>query len=679
MSSVSRGLAYWLTLLAALAAIGGVAGSLWSRAARSLDEARGGRLPAGYADDASCAVCHADIAASYARSGMGQAWRRWSDATLIEDRTEPSAPRSAGSFQYQVLFRDGRQRQHESRAAEGADDFETLSREATYVLGSGMEGRAYVASDNGYLTIMPLSWYTDQGRWDLSPNYDRHNQRFSRAVQPGCIACHNGVVGFVAGSTNCYAEPLPSGLGCQRCHGPAADHVAEQSGLKPSGSSPNSDGTFVNPAKLAADRAQDVCLQCHLLGDISIMQPGYGEWDFRPGMRLADVRSDFIADSEDAAFRAVGHGPRSMASECFRKSGGQMTCIFCHDPHRPSNEPPPSFYNQKCLACHSSRGCRRPVQVDERADAGDCVACHMPKRDTADITHAVATEHWIRRTAELPAPPRATQPATLKPFWPETSDGQLGSAIVEYFAARGELAAVERGVGLLEQSLESTPGVAEWLWRLGYGQLLLGRIEQALRSVDRAIAAKPNLDTAQHLRGEVLVRFGRKTAAIAQFEKVLELWPRFYEADARLAKLYLDTGRPQRLVEMEERFFREHPADAERLGLVARALEKMGRPAADVDAALDRAIAADGARASPHLWRAELAVRRGDVERVEPAIRLARRAEPDSTAADVAWAGLMASRGQRGEAIATLQNVLAREPNHAAARRMLQNLDAASR
>jgi predicted Zn-dependent protease len=668
---------YWVSLIVVLAAIASGVAAYWSHSQRSLTVARGGRMPPGFADDRSCAECHSEIAATYARSGMGRAWRRWSDAEPIEDRSAESETRRAGPLQYQALFRDGRHVQRESRPAEDGSDYETLTREAAYVLGSGIEGRAYVASENGYLTILPLGWYSNAGRWDLNPNYDARNLRFSRRVQAGCITCHNSMVAYHAGSSNRYVEPLPDGLGCQRCHGPAAHHVAEQRGGRLTRRNSGEASSLVNPARLAVDRQQDVCLQCHLLGSQSLAQPGFGERDFRPGMRLADVRSDFLDESADAQFRAVGHGPRSMASACYEKSGGRMTCTVCHDPHRPASAAPPNFYNERCLDCHRNQSCSRSLAAGEAAGRGDCVACHMPKRGVSDIPHAAATEHWIRRPnsdADSADAAEKTRELSLRPFWPDTSDGQRGAALVEYFGAQAELAAVERGVKLLESAAAATPGVASWQERLGLGYLYLGRTEQALAAVDAAVRADPASAEARHLRGEALVRLGRKAEAITWLEATLEQWPWSYQSDLTLARLYIDAGRPQRLVEMEERYFRQHPADATRLELVARALERLGRPNGEVEAAIDRAIAADGAVAGPHLFRAERAIRRGDTEAVEHAVRRALAADPESTSTQIAWAGFLAATGRRDEAAAMLDAVLLRDPNHEGARRMLRGI-----
>lgn len=676
MTRASRRGVYWVSLVVAAAAVFLFAGTLVVRSDRSRIAAGSGRLPTGYVDDATCADCHGSIAASFARSGMGQDWRRFAEAMPIEDRSAHSDVRQAGQLFYQAIFRNGRLFQREFRRDFDDQEFEVQTREAAYVLGSGFEGRAYIASENGYLTILPLGWYSDHAKWDLNPGYEKHNQRFGRSVAPSCMSCHNAMVAYHPGSGHAYTEPLPSGIGCQRCHGPGANHVSEKNGCKSPTEHTGQPGTLVNPAKLSVELQQDVCLQCHLLSDIAVAQPGYNRWSFRPGMRLRDVESAFHDESLNVAFRAVGHGPRSMASACYEESGGRMTCVFCHDPHKPSSEFTAETFNRRCLECHAVRGCSRALGAGESAKSGDCIACHMPKRGVSDIPHASATEHWIRRKPQATTEDMSNKTISLglKPFWADTSNGQHGFATVEYFGSAGNLEQTAHGVAILEQALGTTPGVAEWEHHLGAGYLLLGRADVALKVLDRAIAHRQDLVDAHHLRGEALLRLGKKREAVRWFEETLARWPWYYHADMTLARSYWEAGQAQRLLEMEEKFFRRHPVIPQRLELVARALDRLGHPMDQINGVLDRAIRADGALASPHLVRAELAIRREDFGQVEPALRAALRAEPDSAPAQVLWAGYLASQGRRVEAIAEARKILAHDPNNAAALSLLQSL-----
>ena len=92
--------------------------------------------------------------------------------------------------------------------------------------GSGTVARSYFTEENGRLFQLPLTWYRDHG-WDFSPGYEINNARFDRLMPDRCIACH---ANYPATKPFLEGKPveLRPGIGCERCHGPGALHVAER-------------------------------------------------------------------------------------------------------------------------------------------------------------------------------------------------------------------------------------------------------------------------------------------------------------------------------------------------------------------------------------------------------------------------------------------------------------------
>jgi hypothetical protein len=83
----------------------------------------------------------------------------------------------------------------------------------------------------------------------------------------------------------------------------------------------------------------------------------------------------------------VRHQPTYLdRAACFRKSGGALTCLSCHDPHTPLNQAA-AAYDQRCAGCHQGIRHRTPVRSQS------CVACHMPQVPAS--AHLAFTNHWI--------------------------------------------------------------------------------------------------------------------------------------------------------------------------------------------------------------------------------------------------------------------------------------------
>ncbi|MHC5542764.1 hypothetical protein ACYOEI_31450, partial [Singulisphaera rosea] len=171
-------------------------------------------------------------------------------------------------------------------------------------------------------------------------------------------------------------------------HGPGANHLA-------SASAGMADRAIVNVGSSHGETINAQCTQCHIVGDPSAIRatPEDPKW----------VRSS---------------GLTFTFSRCYTDSGGALSCVTCHDPHRDS---PRSavFYEAKCLECHSSTKEPRPSQAtattpmldkepSTTSNSGtaeptvckvnptkDCLGCHMPKVPVP-VLHTSLTDHYIR-------------------------------------------------------------------------------------------------------------------------------------------------------------------------------------------------------------------------------------------------------------------------------------------
>jgi hypothetical protein len=82
---------------------------------------------------------------------------------------------------------------------------------------------------------------------------------------------------------------------------------------------------IVNPAKLAPDRRNAICMQCHLEGNSAIEQPGHHLYEFRPGDDLSSFIRYYVlsGDGKDST-RAVSQFEALAQSGCKRATGPSM-------------------------------------------------------------------------------------------------------------------------------------------------------------------------------------------------------------------------------------------------------------------------------------------------------------------------------------------------------------------
>lgn len=497
-----------------------------------------------YAGSKVCAECHADVADDFRHNPMSRSWTRVGTSIPEALRQTATVNDPNSPYRYTVAVKDGALVQTETLRDRPGGYRRDVT--AAYLVGSGHHARAMVAAQNGYLTQMPLAWFARDGKWRLNPGYELKNRRFDRPIPPGCIACHGDTAVHRPPTRNRYKLPVANGIGCERCHGPAQQHVDFQHNVP----GVKSD-RIVNPKRLAPRLANDVCLQCHLQGDVVIYQPGANAFSFRPGEKLSDHRLDYLVQTDaPEAFGVASHGARMMASRCFLESGRKLTCIHCHDAHRPAAAQPMKVYDSRCATCHKPQSCSRPVDKPEPKSAGGCVACHMPRRKTREGQHLVFTDHKIRK------PPGKTTdhvPPLLKPdadvklvsFWPDADPtrARLGSAYVALHETMGpQRPSLDTGTRLLEAALTKSPNDAHARYWLASGEIARYRSAVAVAHLAKLLESRPDWHRARFRLAVAYHQLKQYPQAIAEYERVVHDAPDWMEPYPLLARLYLSRG-----------------------------------------------------------------------------------------------------------------------------------------
>ena len=580
----------------------------------------------GYVDDAACATCHAELATSFGEVGMARSFYRPSPERDVETLSGPGATyvHEPSGRVYEMERRDGELvfRRFE-RGPDGAsiNRFET---EVEWILGSGNHSRTYLyRNPAGELYQLPLAWYSQEGRWAMAPGFDAPDHPgVLRRVMRECMFCHDAYPEAPAGSDaaaapDVFPDDLPEGIGCQRCHGPGAEHVRLAAGGL--GSPRRIRESIVNPARLDPVRRDDVCWQCHMQPSVvipAVRRLGRGTWSYRPGEPLSEymVHVDVEENERSRGDRfEINHHPyRLRQSRCWTESARRLSCLTCHDPHRKVPETGrAAHYRAACLTCHETADCGVEHAVGLPAELAavdrlDCVSCHMPKRRTQDVVHVVMTDHLIRRRpggAELTAPREERDPVVeavelLEPerapaeplgrlyatlgfvkvaggLSPEALDrlaaslrsaSELPEVAEEGNDARLDLATGQlkardwdAAAATLEEMLSGSRPDPLTLELLGLARNGQGRRGDALALVARAAAAPGARPEAHYNLGRLLLTDGRTAEADASFERAVALRPTFADAWHQLGRVRATRGDVPTAIEAQRRALAVEP------------------------------------------------------------------------------------------------------------------------
>jgi tetratricopeptide (TPR) repeat protein len=335
--------------------------------------------PGPYVGAACCAGCHRDINRTYQHTRHARTFHR--GPGLLElpmpegPLSDPDDPQVTLTFR-----RDGPRVHVETRAKDQVFDtvvayaFGTRERYIT-MIGRDDEQTYRGVRLSYYRTAAGSGW--DRTSGDVGAP-DPHENVRGRPIEVRdgvvrCLHCHvtrppefRDPPPEVAGP-----EAADQAIGCERCHGPGGNHVAAiAAGF------PDRAIAIVRGGTAPAEVVNAQCAECHTV----------------------DFRFAIAAAPEDPRF-VRSPGMTLTFSKCFTQSGGSLSCLTCHDPHR-EREKTASFYEAICSSCHSRERTGSPPPAGRQSvckvnPTRDCLNCHMPKVPIAEL-HTTLTDHNIR-------------------------------------------------------------------------------------------------------------------------------------------------------------------------------------------------------------------------------------------------------------------------------------------
>ncbi len=310
-----------------------------------------------YAGSAACRPCHAAI---YDR------WKKTRMANVVRDPKEhPDA----------ILPDLGK-----------PDPLVTFTvADIAFVYGSKWKQRYFTRVGEDYFPL-PAQWDITHKVWrayHVADNTDwwvpfYPSDNLQRPTGPLCDGCHS--VNYDI-RTKRVTE---WNVGCEKCHGPGADHAR----------APTRDN-IIDPARLDANSANDICIQCHSQGRPLTPQIEGRAYDWPVGYRAGLALRDFWQLEEHTlgttTFTHFADGTahkNRMQGNDFVQSlmyAREVRCASCHDVHGTAN-PADLVIPDVCSQCHAPGGPNGPraatLEAHTHHRAGStgsaCVACHMP-------------------------------------------------------------------------------------------------------------------------------------------------------------------------------------------------------------------------------------------------------------------------------------------------------------
>jgi Flp pilus assembly protein TadD len=353
---------------------------------------------------------------------------------------------------------------------------------------------------------------------------------------------------------------------------------------------------IVNPARLPADRQMEVCLQCHLETTSlrlphSVPKFGRGPFSYRPGEPLGDftILFDHAPGSKYKDDFEIAHSAyRLRKSQCFLKSGNsKLTCTTCHDPHDiPRGDQAVLHFNQVCRDCHAA-ALQAEIASARHTDAPDCVSCHMPKRRTQDVIHAMMTDHLIQRRPPsgdplAPFPERQEFDANqyrgeVVPYYPSPLPATGMNALYSAVAQVAQKSNLAKGLPRLAALIASQkPAAAGFHLELGQAYLSAGSAANAIAPLEEAVRREPDSPVALLSLADALTEAHRPARALEVLNHATKVAPNDALLWYQLGLAHSAAGRDREAISSFEKSAALDPDLAEPRNLLGAALAERG-------------------------------------------------------------------------------------------------------
>ncbi len=299
-------------------------------------------------------------------------------------------------------------------------------------------------------------------------------------------------------------------------------------------------------------------------------------------------------------------------------------------------------YNSVCVECHTG-AFQAGVTAGRHTKSGDCIECHMPKRRTADVVHAVMTDHYIQRRkpqgdllADQPEPhgPEIVYHGEVVPYYPKQLDATAENGLYLALAQVREENNIDRGIEQFAVAVKRLkPERPEFYVELADAYVKRGQSANAIPLYQEAVKRRPDSLAGWIGLGNAFEQARQESSAITAFRRATELDPASAASWQKLGEVYVKQ-----------------------------------RQTAEAATALEKAIALDPEIPESHYALATLRAQAGgDLASAEASFREAIRLQPDYAQAHMNLAILLFQRSRPAEADYEFRTAIRLKPDYALA------------
>jgi len=339
-----------------------------------------------YAGSSTCIKCHKDIYDDYLHTAHFSS-TRLADVHSISGSFAPGhnvfyfsknlkvVMEKRDSGLYQVAYLNGK----------------VLNSHRFDITFGGVKAQSYLYWKGNELYQLPMSYFKSLHSWTNSPGYDSTYADFSRPIGTGCLDCHSSYFQQLPSESQSLTRKMDFdkkavilGIDCERCHGPATNHVNYQTDF------PEEKKARYITTYASLTRAQKVnmCAVCHSGNSGMVLRPTF---DFKATDHIEDFRLPELYQVQDPKKLDV-HGNQTQllqSSQCYIQS--KMDCATCHNLH--SNERDQvALFSQRCMNCHTEANhnfCKMAPQIGAMIK-NNCIDCHMPATPSNKIAVGIS-------------------------------------------------------------------------------------------------------------------------------------------------------------------------------------------------------------------------------------------------------------------------------------------------